>query len=63
MKQHLVRLERVAGALNVWLLAVAIGLAMLDATVLVAKSMPPQPTSPAAVAAEGPGQVTQSLPR
>ena len=37
MKGHLVRLDRVAGELNAWLLAIAIGLVMLDVTVLAAK--------------------------
>jgi len=43
MKQQLIRLERVAGELNAWLFAIAIGLAVLDFTVLVAKCMPPLP--------------------
>ena len=41
MKHHLVRLDRIAGELNAWLLAIAIGLGMLDLTVLLAKCMPP----------------------
>ena len=62
MKQHLNRLEQVAGALNAWLLAMAIGLAVLDFTVLVAKCMPPLPTIPVATAADHSGQaVTQTL--
>jgi len=43
MKERLFRLERVAQAMNAWLLAIAIGLGMLDLTVLVAKCMPPLP--------------------
>src|SRR6516164_261618 len=43
MKQQLIRLERVAGELNAWLFAIAIGLAVLDFTVLVAKCVPPLP--------------------
>ena len=43
MKQQLVRLDRIAGELNAWLLAIAIGLGMLDLTVLVAKCLPPLP--------------------
>ena len=35
IKQHVNRLEQIAGALNAWLLAMAIGLAVLDFTVLV----------------------------
>jgi hypothetical protein len=48
MKQHLVRLDRIAGELNAWLLVIAIGLGMLDLVVLIAKCMPPMPTTPAA---------------
>ncbi len=40
MKRQLVRLDQVAGQMNGWLLAIAIGLGMLDLTVLVVKSMP-----------------------
>jgi hypothetical protein len=43
MKKQLIRLERVAGELNAWLFAIAIGLAVLDFTILVAKCMPPLP--------------------
>jgi hypothetical protein len=53
MKHHLVR---VAGELNAWLLAIAIGLGMLDMTVLIAKCLPPPPRPPAAVSADGPVQ-------
>jgi hypothetical protein len=49
MKHHLVRLDRIAGELNAWLLAIAIGLGMLDMTVLIAKCMPPLPRPQAAV--------------
>jgi hypothetical protein len=52
MKQQLIRLERVAGELNAWLFAIAIGLAVLDFTVLVAKCMPPLPTVPIATGAD-----------
>ena len=43
MKQRMVNLDRIASQMNAWLLAVAIGLGMLDLTVLVAKSLPPLP--------------------
>ena len=46
----MVRLEHVAGQMNAWLLAFAIGLGMLDLTVLVAKCLPPLPEMPAAAA-------------
>ena len=49
MKQHLVRLDRVAGEMNAWLLMLAIGLGMLDLVVLISKCMPPMPV-PAATA-------------
>jgi hypothetical protein len=48
MKQYLIRIERIAGELNAWLLIIIIGLAILDLTVLVVKGMPPLPISPAA---------------
>ena len=54
MKHHLVRLDRIAGELNAWLLAIAIGLGMLDMTVLIAKCLPPLPRTPTAVSADGP---------
>jgi hypothetical protein len=54
MKHQLVRLERIAGELNAWLLAIAIGLGMLDLTVLIAKCMPAWPKTPA-ISADGPG--------
>jgi hypothetical protein len=61
MKHHLVRLDRIAGELNAWLLAIAIGLGMLDMTVLIAKCLPPLPRTPAAASADGPtGAVGQS---
>src|ERR1700756_556636 len=53
MKHYLLRLDRIAGELNAWLLAIAIGLGMLDLTVLVAKCMPALPPTPAAASAEG----------
>ena len=40
MKQRLMRLDRIAGEMNAWLLVIAIGLGMLDLAVLVAKCMP-----------------------
>jgi hypothetical protein len=61
MKQHLVRLDRIAGELNAWLLAIAIGLGMLDLTVLVAKSLPPLPRPPVTAATDGPGHVAPPL--
>ena len=48
MKHSLVRLDRIASEMNAWLLAIAIGLGMLDLTVLVAKCMPVLPPLPAA---------------
>jgi hypothetical protein len=55
MKHHLVRLDRIAGELNAWLLAIAIGLGMLDMTVLIAKCLPPLPRPAVATSADGPG--------
>ena len=48
MKQRLIRLDRIASQMNAWLLAIAIGLGMLDLTVLVAKCLPVLPPTPAA---------------
>jgi hypothetical protein len=48
MKQRLGRLDRVASEMNAWLLAIAIGLGMLDLTVLVAKCLPALPPMTAA---------------
>jgi hypothetical protein len=62
MKHHLVRLDRIAGELNVWLLAIAIGLGMLDMTVLIAKCMPPLPRPPAAASTDGPGNAVVQSP-
>jgi hypothetical protein len=50
MRQNLIRLDRIASAMNGWLLAIAIGLGMLDLTVLVAKCLPVLPPTPAASA-------------
>jgi len=47
MKQRLIRLDRIASEMNAWLLAIAIGLGMLDLTVLVAKCLPVLPPLPA----------------
>jgi hypothetical protein len=46
MKQRIVRLDRIASEMNAWLLAVAIGLGMLDLTVMVAKCLPALPEMP-----------------
>ena len=53
MKRHLMRLDRIAGEMNAWLLVIAIGLGMLNLAVLVAKcipavAVPPPPTTSAA---------------
>jgi len=48
MKQRLMRLDRIAGEMNAWLLVIAIGLGMLDLAVLIAKSVPAAPAPPAA---------------
>ena len=53
MKQHLIRLNRVAGEINIWLLVIAIGLGMLDLAVLIAKCIPAMPAPPAATTAAG----------
>jgi hypothetical protein len=62
MKHRLMRLDRIAGELNAWLLAIAIGLGMLDLTVLIAKCMPALPSSPPASSADGPGHAVGQPP-
>lgn len=52
MKHYLIRLDRITGELNAWLLAIAIGLGMLDLTILVAKCIPALPQTPVATAVE-----------
>jgi hypothetical protein len=52
MRQKMVRLDRIASEMNAWLLAIAIGLGMLDLTVLVAKCLPPLPQTPVADASD-----------
>jgi hypothetical protein len=51
MKQHLMRLDRIAGQMNAWLLVIAIGLGMLDLAVLIAKCLPVPLAQPAATSA------------
>jgi hypothetical protein len=48
MKNHFLRLDRIAGQMNAWLLVIAIGLGMLELAVLVAKCMPAMTITPAA---------------
>jgi hypothetical protein len=55
MKPQLARFERIAEELNAWLLSIALGLAVLYVTALVAKCMPPLPLPPATTAAEASG--------
>jgi hypothetical protein len=63
MKRYLIRLDRIAGELNAWLLAMAIGLAVFDLTVLAAKCLPPPPPTPMAADAKASGHsVAQPVP-
>ena len=62
MKQQLLRLDRIAGQLNAWLLVIAIGLGMLDLTVLIAKCIPPLPRPPAVSSSESAGHEATPLP-
>ncbi len=52
MKHSMGRLDRIANDMNAWLLAIAIGLSLLDLTVLAAKCMPALPPLPAAAASQ-----------
>jgi hypothetical protein len=63
MKQHLVRLDRIAGEMNAWLLMIAIGLGMLDLVVLVSKCMPPMLVPVAATAEHQHAAVPSSAAR
>ena len=51
MKRHLMRLDRIAGEMNAWLLVIAIGLGMLDLAVLVAKCIPAVTVPPPTISA------------
>ena len=53
MRQRLLRLDRIAGQMNGWLLVIAIGLGMLDLAVLVAKCMPAVAVPSAATSTTG----------
>ena len=50
LRQQLVRLDRICAAMNGWLIAIAIGLMILDFTVLVVKCAEaiPMPAPPSA---------------
>jgi hypothetical protein len=52
MRERLIRLDRIARDMNAWLLAIAIGLGMLDLTVFVAKCLPVVPQLPVADSAD-----------
>jgi hypothetical protein len=39
MKQQLARIDRVASKMNIWLVSIAIGLGMLDFTILITKAI------------------------
>jgi hypothetical protein len=65
MKQYLATLDRAAAQVNALLVVIAIGLGMLDMTVLIGKAMMAaiaenMPTSQAQIAADGP--LTSSRP-
>ncbi len=62
MKRHLTRLDRATGEMNAWLLALAIGLGMLDLTVFVAKNAPALPPTPAVVDVAATGSATAPPP-
>jgi hypothetical protein len=62
MRQYLFRLDRIAGELNAWLLAIAIGLGMLDLTVLAVKCIPALPPTPVAVSGDNPAHASGPSP-
>jgi hypothetical protein len=62
MKQYLFRLDRIAGELNAWLLAIAIGLGMLDLTVLAVKCIPALPPTPGAITGDNTAPAAEPSP-
>ena len=60
MKQYLFRLDRIAGELNAWLLAIAIGLGMLDLLVPLAVGVVPGEVHAGSATDPGCGQQRQS---
>lgn len=62
MKQRMVRFDRIASEMNAWLLAIAIGLGMLDLTVLVAKSLPALPQMTPTVSDAPSSQLPAAVP-
>jgi hypothetical protein len=54
VKQYLLRLDHIAGRLNGWLFAIALGLAVLDFTVLIVKAIEALPLPPQEVSAPAP---------
>ena len=63
MKQQLMRLDRIAGQMNGWLLVIAIGLGMLDLAVLVAKCIPALTIPPPATGSTGHERTVSLAPR
>ena len=63
MKQRLLRLDRIAGQMNGWLLVIAIGLGMLDLAVLVAKCIPALTIPPPATGSTGHEHAVMLAPR
>lgn len=60
MKERMSRIDRVAGKLNIWLFVIAIGLAVLDFSVLIFKSveaLPPPEAESSAAQPSAPGKV------
>ena len=63
MKQRLLRLDRIAGQMNGWLLVIAIGLGMLDLAVLVVKCIPALTIPPPATGSTGHERTVSLAPR
>jgi hypothetical protein len=63
MKHRLLRLDRIAGQMNGWLLVIAIGLGMLDLAVLVAKCIPALTIPPPATGSTGHEHAVLLAPR
>jgi hypothetical protein len=62
VKQYLLRLDHIAGQLNGWLFAIALGLAVLNFTVLIVKSILAMPLPATEVTAPAPDHASVSVP-
>ncbi len=62
MKQYLLHLDHIASRLNGWLFAIALGLAVLDFTVLIVKAILAMPLPAQEITAPAPDHAALSAP-